>query len=249
VATQPGRRLDLPPGDPRPDPTPAQPGTVGCAVIARVGVDLAGPGAPPGGLRTAGMSSTTAWNKVVSAMLVAVTTTVSGSPLPSQTRWSLLPGLPRSTGICAHMSPHAWRARSWRPHSPATSPAGPPRPAGPRPPGGARRTRRQRPTRASGARRSRASHSQAHVRAAAARGGGAGHVDDRGEAAAIGNGAVPAAVGGRGGAGSKGATIAHSSSGTRSSMRMVMARDPARPIQRSETTAKAGAVVRRAWWG
>src|SRR5829696_5842163 len=43
--------------------------------------------------------------------------------------------------------------------------------------------------------------------------------------------------GGRGGAGSKGITSAHSSSGTRSSTRMVMARDPAIPAPRSETTS------------
>jgi hypothetical protein len=41
--------------------------------------------------------------------------------------------------------------------------------------------------------------------------------------------------GGRGGTGSKGATSAHNSSGTRSSTRMVMARDPAIPALRSET--------------
>jgi hypothetical protein len=44
--------------------------------------------------------------------------------------------------------------------------------------------------------------------------------------------------GGRGGAGSKGATSAHSSSGTRSSTSVVMARDHARSAQGSETTSK-----------
>jgi hypothetical protein len=39
------------------------------------------------------MSSTTAASMVTSATLAAVTAAVSGSPLPSQTRWSLLPGL------------------------------------------------------------------------------------------------------------------------------------------------------------
>jgi hypothetical protein len=43
--------------------------------------------------------------------------------------------------------------------------------------------------------------------------------------------------GGRDGAGSKGATSAHSSSGTRSSASVVMARDHARPTQGSETTS------------
>ena len=43
--------------------------------------------------------------------------------------------------------------------------------------------------------------------------------------------------GGRRGAGSKGATSAHSSSGTRSSASVVMARNHARPAQGSETTS------------
>ena len=45
--------------------------------------------------------------------------------------------------------------------------------------------------------------------------------------------------GGRGGVGSKGATSTHSSSGTRLSARVVMARDHARTTPRSETTSKA----------
>ena len=36
---------------------------------------------------------------VVSTVLAAVTAAVSGRPPPSQTRWSLFPGLPRSTGL------------------------------------------------------------------------------------------------------------------------------------------------------
>src|SRR5215218_7930109 len=51
------------------------------------------------------MSPMTAWNMVVSLILAAVTTAVSGSPPPSQTRWSLLPGLPRSTGFAPTWSP------------------------------------------------------------------------------------------------------------------------------------------------
>jgi hypothetical protein len=61
------------------------------------------------------------------------------------------------------------------------------------------------------------------------RGGGAGHVDDRGEAVAVGDGPRPAAPAGRGGGGSNGSTIAQSSSGTSWSMRVVMARDHAVP--------------------
>jgi hypothetical protein len=55
--------------------------------------------------RTGGTLSSTAWNMVVSPTLAAVTTAVSGSPPPSQTRWSLLPGLPRSTGFAPTWSP------------------------------------------------------------------------------------------------------------------------------------------------
>jgi hypothetical protein len=36
---------------------------------------------------------------VVSLMVAAVTAAVNGNPVASQTRWSLLPGLPRSTGF------------------------------------------------------------------------------------------------------------------------------------------------------
>jgi hypothetical protein len=132
---------------------------------------------------------------VVSLRLAAVTTAVRGSPLPSQTRWSLLPGLPRSTGFAPTWSPHAWPARSWCPHSPATSPAGPARPGDPRPGGGADQTPRRWPTRSGDASRSPASRSPALGRAAAARGGGPGHVHDRGQAGPIRDGAVPTAVG------------------------------------------------------
>src|SRR5215218_6407660 len=51
------------------------------------------------------MSATTAWNTVVSLTLAAVTTAVRGSPLPSQTKCSLDPGLPRSTGFAPRWSP------------------------------------------------------------------------------------------------------------------------------------------------
>src|SRR5215216_3909209 len=53
---------------------------------------------------------------VVSLTLAAVTAAVSGSPLASQTRWSLLPGLPRSTGFAPTWSPtlgaHAGRVHA-----------------------------------------------------------------------------------------------------------------------------------------
>jgi hypothetical protein len=46
VAPKPGRRLDLPPSDPRLDATPPWVGPVGSAVIALIGGELAGPGTP-----------------------------------------------------------------------------------------------------------------------------------------------------------------------------------------------------------
>ena len=47
VAPKPGRRLHPTTSDPRPDPTPAQVGPVGSAVIALVGMDPGGSGTPP----------------------------------------------------------------------------------------------------------------------------------------------------------------------------------------------------------
>jgi hypothetical protein len=106
VPLQPRRGLDPTPGDPRPDPTAPQIDTVGRAVVGLVSMDRARPSAPlPRGVSTGGTSSSTAWNIVVSATLAAVTTAVSGSPLPSQTRCSLDPALPRSTGFAPTWSP------------------------------------------------------------------------------------------------------------------------------------------------
>jgi hypothetical protein len=42
---------------------------------------------------------------VASVTLAAVTAAAGGSPLPSQTSWSLDPGLPRSTGFAPTWSP------------------------------------------------------------------------------------------------------------------------------------------------
>jgi hypothetical protein len=131
---------------------------------------------------------------VVSLTLAAVTAAVSGSPPPSQTRWSLLPGLPRSTGFAPTWSPHAWRARSWCPHSPASSPADPPPPAGRGPGGGGHRTRRLGPLgEAPPAGRWRAAAELPGGQQPPGR-GGTGHVHDRGEAVAVGDGTVPVAV-------------------------------------------------------
>src|SRR5829696_1090382 len=141
------------------------------------------------------MSATTAWNMVVSLILAAVTTAVSGSPPPSHTKCSLLPGLPRSTGFAPTWSPRVWPARSWCPRSPAPSPAAPLTqavqdlqvelledagvgPLGEAPPAGRRRAAAQ-----------LAGGQQPP------RGRGAGHVHDRGQTRPVGDGAVPAAIG------------------------------------------------------
>jgi hypothetical protein len=129
----------------------------------------------PAGVRTGGMSATTAWNMVVSLTLAAVTTAVRGSPPPSQTSCSLVPGLPRSTGFAPTWSPHAGPARSWCPRSPGSSPADPARPGGPRPPGEEHQRRRRWPTRSAGASRSPASRSEFLSRQEPPGGGGAGH--------------------------------------------------------------------------
>jgi hypothetical protein len=189
----------------------------------------------PDGVRIGGTSSRTAWNMLVSLTLAAVTAAVSGSPPPSQTRWSLLPGLPRSTGFAPTWSPHAWPARSWCPHWPATSPAGPARPTGPAPPDAAGRTRRPSSTPLGGASRSLANRSRARGRAAVARGGGTGHEHDRGEAVAIRDGPAPAAVrrprrGRQQGLHERPQLVRHQVIN-----KTVMARDLAIPAPRSET--------------
>jgi hypothetical protein len=131
---------------------------------------------------------------VTSGRLAAVTAAVSGSPCPSQTSWILDPGLPRSTGFAPTWSPalgaHAGRVHAGaRPVQPALL-AEPVedvevepleharlRPLGKPPPGGRWRAAaellsRQQPP----------------------RGGGARHVDDRGKAVAVADGAASATI-------------------------------------------------------
>jgi hypothetical protein len=131
---------------------------------------------------------------VVSLTLAAVTTAVRGSPPPSQTRWSLLPGLPRSTGFAPTWSPalgpHAHGVHA-RPlpvqlallaqavqdlqvellEDASVGPLGQPAPAG----------RRRTAAELAGGQQPPG-------------GGGPGHVHDRGQAGPIRDGAVPAAV-------------------------------------------------------
>jgi hypothetical protein len=81
----------------------------------------------------------------------------------------LAPGLATIDRICAHMVPHVWRARSWCPRSPSTSPARPAHPTDPGPPGGAGQTLPRWPTRSGAASRSPASRTRVPGPAAAAR--------------------------------------------------------------------------------
>ena len=171
MASKPGRGLDLPPSDPRLDPTPAQPGPAGPAVVALVSMRLGRSGPPPPSRRADRRN--VGHDGLERGGVVDVGRghhRVRGSPLPSQTRWSLLPGLPRSTGFAPTWSPRVWRARSWCPRSPAPSPAGPTHRGGPRPAGARRRTPRRWPTRSGAASRLPGNRSRARGRAAAATG-------------------------------------------------------------------------------
>jgi hypothetical protein len=171
VATKPRRRLHPAPGDSRSDPTTPQVRTVRAAVVCLVGVDLARPGAPTARRRTDRRD-------VVEDRLEhdGVVDVGGGDgrgqrqPTTVADQVELAPGLATIDGICAHLVPHAWPARSWCPHWPATSPAGPAHPAGPGPRDARRRTRRPSPTPLGGASMSPASRSRALGRAVAATG-------------------------------------------------------------------------------
>jgi hypothetical protein len=194
---KPGRGLDAAPGDPRGDPTAPQPGTVAGAVVALVGVDLAGPSAPLTRRRAhRGRSSTIACSMVTSGRLAAVTAAVSGSPRPSQTSWILDPGLPRSTGFAPTWSPPTFGAHAGRVHAGAR----PVQPALLAEPVEDLQVQLLEHARLgpfgkatpSGRRRAAA---QFFGWQQPPWGGGARHIDDRGEAVAVGDGAVPAALG------------------------------------------------------
>ena len=192
---QPLRRLDPTPSDPRPDPTPPQPGAVARAVIALVSVQLAGSGPPPAG-----------WGQhrrdIVQDRGEHGHVGDVGrrhdrgqrQPAPLAGEVDLGPRLAAIDRICANVVPRVWRARWPSPRSRVTSPAGPPDQAGPAPPDGAARTPRPWPTRSTGAMPSPASHSQVPDWQEPPRGRGAGHVDDRGETATIRNRSPSAAI-------------------------------------------------------
>jgi hypothetical protein len=164
-----------------------------------IGMDLGGPATPPTARGAyPGTSSSSAANTTLSLVLAAVTAAASGRSWPSVTRWSLDPGLPRSAGFAPTWSPHAWRARSWCPRRLASSPAGPARRAGRASPAAARRTHRPWPIPPGDATRCRRAAAKLTDREQPPWRGGTGHVDDRGQAVAIPDGASPAAIRGTG---------------------------------------------------
>ena len=106
MPTQPGRRLDPTPGDPCGDPTPAQIGSVGSAVIAFVGVDRAWPGAPMARRRT------DRWNVIQDRLERGGVVDVGGGhrggqgqPAAVADELELGPGLAPIDGICAYLVP------------------------------------------------------------------------------------------------------------------------------------------------
>jgi hypothetical protein len=131
MPTQPGRRLDPTPGDPRPDPTALQVGPVRRTVVALVSVDRARPGAPPPSRRTDRR------NVIQDRLECAGVVDVGGGhrggqrqPATVADQWSLLPGLPRSTGFAPTWPPRLARTlmvstlardQSSRPCSPSRS--------------------------------------------------------------------------------------------------------------------------------
>jgi len=99
------------------------------------------PGRPRGPL-TGGTASTRR-SSSESWVLAADSSTVSGMPRRSTSRWYLDPDLPRSVGFGPVSSPPAWRARSSCPGWPGTSRADCCGPAGPAVGGAAAATRRR----------------------------------------------------------------------------------------------------------
>jgi hypothetical protein len=93
-------------GDADLDPAAGQVGAAVAVVVALSAWHLSGrQRRPPAGVRTLGMSSSSASNTAASGVLAAVTSSDSGMPPPSFARWSLEPGLARSTGFAPVWSP------------------------------------------------------------------------------------------------------------------------------------------------
>jgi hypothetical protein len=205
------------------DPTPPQIRPIGSAVIALVSMNGARAGAPPPSRRPDRR------HVIQDRREHEGIGNVGGGdghgqrqPATLADQVELGPGLAPIDRICAHLVPRVWRARSWCPRWPATSPAGPAHPAGPTPQGAADRRPQRWPTRSGGASRSPASRSPARGRAAAATASRSGPYR-RSQQSRPGRG-WPGVGRHRaaGGTGSKDWTIAHRWSGTRSSTRIAM---------------------------
>jgi hypothetical protein len=171
VAPQPSRRLDPTPSNPGSNSTPSQVAPVGMAVVALVSVDRSRPGATP--TRRGADRRQIVYDRLEHGRVGDDSGSDRGGkrqPTAVADQVQLAPRLATIDRICANVVPHAWRARSSSPHSPATNPARPARRAGPRPRGEAGRTRPRPPALPGGASTSPASRSQAHRRAAAAMG-------------------------------------------------------------------------------
>jgi hypothetical protein len=98
VAAEPGRWLHGTAGDPHPDPLPREVAAAAAVVVGLVGVDLVGSIAPSTPGRTdLGDVVQQGLEDCRSGVLAAVISSDSGNPVPSAARWSLHPGLARST--------------------------------------------------------------------------------------------------------------------------------------------------------
>jgi hypothetical protein len=229
VPSQPGRRLDPTPRDPRSDPTTPQPGTVGLAVIALVRMDLGGSDAPPprrpadwrdviqDGLKHRGVVDVGGGDRGGQRQPAAVADQVE-----------LAPRLATIDGICAHMVPPRLartlmvstlaRVQSSRPCSPRRSKTT--RCSWSNTPALAHSVRRRQQVEGEPQPSSRAGSSRQGVEVRAMNTIAA-------KQARLGMARCRPPYGGRGGAGSRGSTSAHSSSGTRSSARVVMPQEHA----------------------
>jgi hypothetical protein len=98
VAAEPGRWFHGTAGDPHPDPLPREVAAAAAVVVGLVGVDLVGSIAPSTPGRTdLGDVVQQGLEDCRSGVLAAVISSDSGNPVPSAARWSLHPGLARST--------------------------------------------------------------------------------------------------------------------------------------------------------
>ena len=99
VASKPLAGLDAAAGDPRGDAPAAESGAVATGRVPQVRVQFTGPSPRPAA------ASTRRDSTVPSFTLAAVLRVASGVPCPSTTRWSWVPGLPRSVGLGPVVAP------------------------------------------------------------------------------------------------------------------------------------------------